>query len=268
MRDLAIAVMSCGPNKHKREAIRRTWMTDMPADVPVSFFVGETEADDAIKLPCPDDYDHCWLKQWLMIKSLWDHRHVFFCDDDTYIVAERLLGCHFDQHRYMGCPCEIEDRVIMAHGGAGFFMNRTAMRACNRVSEKHEIFSSTIYSDRLVGKLMHLIGIKLHPDFRFNPGKYKNDKGFCNLTPNRENCYITTHFVSPELMDLIHYHFKEGGPLPRNMYDLYFDGKRVIFFEGDGEWKYLIEGTGEAVGNFKLAHFAECHAHESFQKKQ
>ena len=260
MRDFTIAVMSCGPNKHKRDAIRRTWMTDMPADVPVMFFVGDTDSDDAIRLSCPDDYDHCWLKQMEMIRHLWERSHVFFCDDDTYVVASRLMACGYDQHRYMGCPCEIEGGVTMAHGGAGFFLNRTAMKAINRISPKHDVFKSTTFSDRIVGKLMKIVGIKLFPDFRFNPGKYKDDKGFCNLVPNQSNRYVTTHFVTPQLMELLDHHFKNGGPTPRNIYDMYFGGKRVLVYESEGDWNYLIEGTGQAVGGFKLAHFAEAEA--------
>jgi hypothetical protein len=260
--------MSCDINKEKRDAIRRTWAQDVPVDIDTLFFVGNENVDhrDSIQLDCPDDYESCYLKQWRMIEFLKDYDYVFFCDDDTYVVVDRLLTCGYEQHDYMGCPCEIENGVIMAHGGAGFWMSKSAMRAALMVGLNHPEFVKTIYSDRMVGHLMHIAGYPLYGDGRFNLGKYIGDKGICNLRPNRENSYITTHFVTVEWFDKIYNHFKKGDKLPSNDYYMNILGSTVAFLENGGKWYYMVNANRQFIGEFELACQAENHAIEMVKK--
>jgi hypothetical protein len=232
--------------------------------VPVHFFVGvhqQSPEDGVVMLDCPDSYDSCHWKQWRMLQWVGErgYDNTFFCDDDTYVVPDRLMACQ--NPGYTGCPCEIEPGVLMAHGGAGFLLNRDSLKFILAVSETNEIFRKTTFSDRLVGYLAYVAGVPLTPNYRFNLGKYANDKGFCNLIPTRYNSYITTHFVTPPLADLIHHHFKAGGPLPKNVYDMSFFGKKVVFAENmEGKWFYLLDNSGHGVGPFDLAHYAEAAA--------
>jgi hypothetical protein len=167
------------------------------------------------------------------------------------VVVERLLKSGFEQHDYVGCPCRIENDVLMAHGGAGFWMSHKAMMAALQ-GEPVE----TTFSDRLVGHLMHQAGIQLHGDFRYNLGKYHGDAGFCNILPNRTNSYITTHFATSHVNEMVYSHFKEGISLPKNMYPMDFQNHRAVFMEEeDGTWaysKYGVKRTG-----FGLAQDAE-----------
>lgn len=255
---VAIAIQSCNAYKERRDAIRDTWLKDVPCGIDTAFFVGRGDADDATALPCGDTYDDCWVKQFEMIKYMKDYDFVFFCDDDTYAVVDRLMLSGFEKHDYMGCPCDVyEGEIVMAHGGAGFWMSSYAMAMAVEVGLDHPKFTKTIFSDRTVGYLMDIAGIKLHGDYRFNLGKYHGHKGFCNLVPNRQNLYITTHFVKPKMMPLIYAHFKEGVPLPPNCYTMGINGRRVDFSEKNGKWWYFVWGDTAFKGEFDLAQQAE-----------
>lgn len=257
---IAIAIQSCAAYKNRRDAIRRTWLKDVPRGIDTFFFVGGDGVEDAVKLECKDDYESCANKQLEMIKNVKGYDYVFFCDDDTYIVPDRLFLSGFEQHDYMGCPCQIDGRgVMMAQGGAGFWLSKKAMNDGLKVYEKYPPIST--HSDRFVGELM-CGTVKLHGDFRFNLGKYNGNTGFCNLIPNLYNRYITTHFVTPQMMDTIHAHFKEGLPLPPNCYTMSIEGKRVDFSEKSGKWWYYIWGDTQFRGEFELAQYAEMDAYK------
>jgi hypothetical protein len=262
---LAIAIQSCAAYKERRDAIRKTWLNDVPHGIDKFFFVG-SDCDDATKLDCGDTYDDCAEKQYQSMLYLQDYDHIFFCDDDTYVVPDRLLLCGFENHDYMGCPCRIDgdpDAPLMAQGGAGFWLSKKAIKRGlleerdRRLSPHYNIGK---YSDRFVAYLMNCCRISVHGDFRFNLGKYNGDRGFCNLVPNRFNPYITTHFVTPQLADLIYAHFKEGLVLSPNCYTMVLGGKRVDFSEKSGKWWYFVWGDTQFKGEFDLAQHAEMEA--------
>lgn len=259
---IAIAIQSCINYKDRRDAIRNTWMKDIPSDVFSCFFVGShCDEPNVESLNCGDSYKDCGIKQFEMIKFLKDYDHVFFCDDDTYVVVDRLLNSEYENDDYIGCPCNIENsHVIMAHGGAGFWMSKKAMNQALEIGINHNQFHNNIFSDRTVAYLMDMAGIKLKGDYRYNLGKYNGNKGFCNLVPNKNNKYITTHFVVPYMFKMIDYHFKHGHPLPINNYSVNF-GRNIIVLENkDGTWKYKINGDDSFIGNFNMANEAELAA--------
>jgi hypothetical protein len=266
----AIAVMSCVPYRDRRDAIDATWFRDVPVGTDFYFFVGTREGDqreDAEVLPCGDEYADCAKKQFEAIRFLLKYGgydHVFFCDDDTYVVADRLLACGYEAHDYMGCPCLVgEYNIVVAHGGAGFWMSRRAMELADAAPEEDKAVSH--FSDRALGYVLDRAGIKVHGDFRFNMGKYNNDVGFCNLVPNRENPYITAHYVRPAMFPALHAHFKDGTPLPPNRYGMNFFGMPVDLYEVGGHWGYSLNGGPVMYvgGGFVLAHDAEAAAFEA-----
>ncbi len=264
--DIAVFIMSCAATGNRRQSMRDTWLKDLPPNVPHRFFLGQHDnysfVVDETMLPCLDDYQHCSDKQRMMLEAARDgYDYVFFCDDDTYVVVDRLLDLDYiAQHDYIGCPCPIEDGVMMAHGGAGFWLSQKAIRE-GLAQESPE----TIYSDRLVGHLMHRAGIKLHADFRFNLGKYVGDKGYANLLPNKANAYVSAHFVKPHQFTYLYEHFHRGIPGLPNSYPMNFFGKRVDFSERAGRWWYIVIGETSWRGEFTLAQDAEQDAFNYLQ---
>ncbi len=218
-----------------------------------TFFVGEGESDDAVSLNCKDDYSSCALKQLEMIKRYEDYDHVFFCDDDTFVVGGRLLKSNFKQYNYVGYPCDTHG-FSYAHGGAGFWLNKKSIQTINNCI----IHPDTIYSDRLVGFILNEHGIALKADFRYNAGKYIGDKGFCNLTPNVDNNYITSHFMPPETMRYVYKHFDMGLPAIKNDYVMTFFDVPVHIMQKGHSWYYGL--SGKITGNFSMAHEAELAA--------
>ena len=254
----AIAVQSCPAYADRRKAVRETWKRDVPNETDFFFLVGaHADEPDVLTLACGDGYEDCAAKQLAAIRRLRDYDHVFFCDDDTYVVPDRLMLCGYESADYMGCPCDVHEwRVVMAQGGAGFWLSKSAM---GKMADGE--IPDTKYSDRLVGKMAADAGVALTAHPGFNCGKYDGDVGFCNLVPTRANRYVTTHFVSPAQMYKIHRHFREGVPLPPNRYVVRFGELPVNVFETHGSWWC---NYGKAVnGPFLYAHEAERHAFES-----
>lgn len=265
----AIAVQSCVANETRRDSIRKTWLRDVPCEIDTFFFVGGEGCEDATVLPCGDGYEHCAQKQFAMFNHLKQYDHSFFCDDDTYVVVDRLMACGYEQHDYMGCPCHVRDGdMMMAHGGAGFWASKKAINLCLEVGLDDPELKGTTFSDRAVGYAMRKVGIALRHDIRFNIGKYNGKKGFCNLVPNRQNKYITAHYVTPEMAPLLYAHFKEGVPLPANRYSMEFLGVPVNFMEFDGRWFYRIVGTDKLGGWFEFSHDAEVASFQDIMRNR
>lgn len=264
--NLAIGIQSCKNNADRRNSIRNTWLRDVPNDLRVSFFVGEEDCqDDVVSLKCKDSYEDCWIKQFEMIKCLKDYDYVFFCDDDTYVVVDRLLNSGYQNHDYVGCPCYVsEGNIMMAHGGAGFWMSKKAMNAAIEVGLDHPSFRKNIFSDRTVAYLMDIAGVKLHGDCRYNLGKYMNNRGFCNILPNSSNKYITTHFVNSHISKMIYDHFRNGSKLPANNYSINVGVQVVIFENESGIWSYVSSEKSSFASGFPMANDAELAAIKRF----
>lgn len=264
---MIIAVMSAGPYKERRDACRNTWVRDFPGDV--LFFVGEGAAGDCIELPCPDDYPGLYIKQFQIIERLRHEDYVFFCDDDTYVVVDRLLRCGYEQHDYQGCAYRLGDQgKVMAYGGAGFFLSHRAMEEAVAIGLDHPDLTKTTCADETIGYMMDMAGIPLHGDPRFNFGRYNGQSKFCNLVPNKWNQYITTHYVPPYGMPVIYEHFHNGADLVQNAYWLSDDNIRGRFVEIRGKWFFQevsIRGgeISPAIGPYDFAHEAEfdCFGH-------
>lgn len=257
---MIIAVMSAAPYKDRREACRRTWVRDFTGEC--VFFVGDVETDDCIRLTCLDDYPSLYIKQFQMIERLQDHDYVFFCDDDTYVVIDRLLNCGFENHDYQGCAYLHAGGRVMAYGGSGFFLSRRAMQEVLKIGLDHPDLTKTTCADETIGYMMEMAGIPLYGDPRFNFGRYNGRSKFCNLVPNKWNPYITTHYVPPEGMEPIYNHFHFDAILPPNAYQLTSYEQTAKFIEVRGKWFYQ-SGILSPIGPFDFAHEAEfaCFGH-------
>ena len=165
---IAIAIMSCVKNAERREAVRRTWVKDIPFGIDYFFFVGHVGVSDAISLPCGDAYEDCAFKQIEMIKFVKDYDYVFFCDDDTYVVIDRLMLCGFEAHDYMGCPCMLYEECVAAHGGAGFWMSKPVPVSIV-VPVQAFVLLSTAPAPQPICPLRHWLNKPVLPEARLTP---------------------------------------------------------------------------------------------------
>ena len=282
--------MTCLKNKDKQKAIRDTWIKKIPPNVQYYFFMGNDGPDrieeDVIYLNCLDDYKSLPVKQFKCLTFLLDKfpdlDFTFNCDDDTYVVPERLVGCNPTD--YMGYPTIAWDRNYRyAYGGAGFFLSNTAIKNLLLFKDM-DIINSYPWADSLIGLLMHMTKVPFTEDYRFNMGKYNNGlKQICQsgqtigdgqgtpvALPTKENNLITSHFIDIETFYKIYDHFYGEGII-QNKYLIKSEYTSIHYtiFEKHGEW-YYHRGCGRTaftkdIGSFGFPEFAERAALEEDQ---
>src|SRR5262245_55154921 len=126
---ILIGVCSCHRTADRRRAVRASWMRRLPAGVTATFFVGEgpkSGEPDVVQVSASDDYPgltrkvHAFL-QHAVTRHQFDY--LFKCDDDTYVVAERLFDL------IQGGPAFVGSSIFapwFASGGAGYLLSREA----------------------------------------------------------------------------------------------------------------------------------------------
>jgi hypothetical protein len=106
---ILIAIKSCHHYQARANAQRQTWIKDIPADVDYMFFVGRAKNP---KPPMPDvtfldvEDNYYGLPDKMRKACAWalerGYDYVFFCDDDTYVVVDRLLAAIPKGKDYVG----------------------------------------------------------------------------------------------------------------------------------------------------------------------
>lgn len=215
---ILIGIQSCWAHRDRHQAMRDTWIKDLPPEVQYYFFIGEREftkhyidlKDDERVLHCPDDYNSLSMKTQKMCEWAFknDYDFMFKCDTDTYINVENLLAEDFSKMRwvYVGGEnedvtpdnlrsCSSDDIIQFCSGGAGYWLDR----ACLQLVREHVIIP-TCAEDVYVAKILRDVGV--HPTFR--PGYlWRPD------APKFAEGTVTVHFSSvmqkkydPEMMYL------------------------------------------------------------------
>lgn len=205
-----IIVILSGKNfKERRQAQRETWLKN--SGLEHCFILGGaeeiTQEPDILWVDCKDDElsKKLILAYKYLVKK--NFNYIFTCDDDTYVVVDRLLSCGFQEHEYMGTCYTFEEGIREgighAEGGAGFFLSRAAIEKITQIPIDHPIIAGP--SDTTIGDLTKMYNIKLRDDKRFVQG-YSIKKKHGEI-PTLLNEKITSHYVSPELMHKIHADF-------------------------------------------------------------
>ncbi len=200
---LLVGVCSCHGHAPLRAAARATWAGQVAERIRVVFFVGdgsESEAPDVWVLRCPDDYEALPLKtQTFLRRALgeddWDY--VFKCDDDTYVMLDRLAGLA-GLGEFVGSADTAG--AGFASGGGGYLLSRNAARAVVEAP-----VPAPGAEDVWVSRLLQQAGFKLvaSPALQMNHA----------VLPNRENSIVTAHWCSEELLRLIHRALADPGAL-------------------------------------------------------
>lgn len=130
-----IAIVSCHRDRELQRAQRETWIGDLPDCVDYRFFLGsQFVAGDEVGLEVDDSYAGLASKtqticMWAQFKG---YDRLFKCDVDTVVNPRLLLSDDSWKYDYAGAENEDDvpgvGRISFASGGAGYWLDRTAMR--------------------------------------------------------------------------------------------------------------------------------------------
>ncbi len=184
---ILIAIKTCHRYRERADSQRATWVPRLAEAVPpgwtvdLRFFIGrlpagreidakvranyQTLPGDTVRLDCDDTYHGLPAKtreiyRWAEAR---EYDFVFACDDDVYLVPERLLASDFPAQDYAG-------RLRGPSGGfpspyASGFAVWTSRRA-NRILAAAELRDHT-QQDRWIGNILYPAGIQCHREPRF-----------------------------------------------------------------------------------------------------
>jgi len=186
-----IAICSALAHSARRKACRDTWLQRLPGNVAAFFFVGRGYSGpaetDVIQVNAADDYASLPKKVTAMLRYVVRHFHfdyLFKCDDDTYVVADRL-------NELPGSDmCAFLWNGKTASGGAGYLLTRSLAGSLTG-----EIDESGYYEDVEVT----LAARRLHASI-LSTKRLQLDHG---ASPAPDNEFITAHWCSPERLHLI-----------------------------------------------------------------
>ena len=191
---ILIGICSCHHYPEKRMAIRETWLTKVPKEMTATFFVGngsEVTEQDIIKLLVRDDYDGLPQKVKAFFQYCLMHfefEYLFKCDDDTYLLGERLCDLLKDNPEFVG---SMDWWPSHADGGAGYLLSRHAVEIAAQAP-----CPDSGPEDVWVTGLLRNAGIELRP----SPQLMQDHRVF----PGNDNRIITVHWCRPEILREIH----------------------------------------------------------------
>jgi hypothetical protein len=178
-----------------RRSYQTAWRSRIPAHFDYRYFIGEPQTiidEDVITLPVPDSYANLTLKTLGIVSYAYDagYTHVFKCDDDTFIVPDRLVvpDCDYTGHCRVNPPHN--DGIDYCHGGRGYWLSRKAMKAI--LDAPVSLFSSGKIEDGAVAKALKLVGITPVHDDRYTAEPH--------AFPTRSNDAISCHTLTPAFM--------------------------------------------------------------------
>jgi len=210
------AILTCSATQDRADACLDTWLKNIHDSN--YYFYGDSlqswEMDRTWDCS-PDEGEHrhrlpektCKMLE----KSLaYDWDFLFKCDDDTYVVFDRVLSLieKFKHHKnlYLGKEM-IHNNIHFAQGGAGYVLSRSSAEIClhrlKNFCKNYEITEKA--EDYSVGLSMKEAGIDfIHCNEFHTPllKKAKQDQNLCINAIKRGKA--TTHYVESITMKKIH----------------------------------------------------------------
>jgi hypothetical protein len=196
-----IGICSCHNFPEKRAAVRETWLTRVPKEMAALFFVGNGEGvfeKDVVTLPTQDNYESLPKKVQAFFQFSLTHYefdYLFKCDDDTYLLCDRLPELFTDKSDFVGSA---DWWPSHADGGAGYLLSKRAVEIAAQAW-----CPESGREDLWVAELLRNAGIELTP----SPNLKQKHRVF----PANDNPIITVHGCRPEIMREIHRGMFEGG---------------------------------------------------------
>lgn len=236
---ICIASWVGGALRGENQALRDTWLTNLPKGIDYRFFIGDgtptgedettlftsfqrtdfgyakkalasmrtpqhyTPQQDEVILHTPDDYARFAYKMRAEYRWAFEqgYDYTFSIGSDIYVDAKRLIDSGFEQHDYCGKLAGINPDYA---GGGGYWLSRRAL--ANIVDKPVTDWAE----DRWVGQVMRTSGISLCADSR-----YATDYP---ALPHRDNDIISCHIgihdgvfgtYNPEMMRAVHKNYLE-----------------------------------------------------------
>ncbi len=189
---LLIAVKSCRRDKERgdHQVIRDTWGKHIPENANLLFFMGYVPhymlENDEVMVDAPDDYDNLAYKTRAIARWFLDtvYDFVFFCDNDTFIVPERLIRCGFQNYDVAGRFGSLHSLGTTFHyrdpkgvypdchpwpsGGIGYFLSRKAAEII--AHQEQTLFVEDMQVGQVLGPLIQMGKITAYdiPSFECN----------------------------------------------------------------------------------------------------
>lgn len=205
------AILTCSTTQRRADACLLTWIKSIKNPHDYVFFGDKTQSEKMDKTwDCTPDQGECRSrlpeKTYKMLEKSLEHEwdFLFKCDDDTYVTHNKLVKL-IDKYNpledlYIGYPIRSVG-LTYAQGGAGYLLTRTAVKKC-----LNSFKSLKIAEDYSVGKALLEEGVTLNETELLHtpcPNTAKKDQRTCfNSIVNFGR--ITTHYVHPNTMSLIH----------------------------------------------------------------
>ncbi|WP_354833057.1 hypothetical protein ABGM91_01080 [Akkermansia muciniphila] len=203
---ILIGICSCLHANERQQAVRETWMKNLPWNIQCKIFVGgkylySFEKEHVVYLPVCDNYEHLPKKILTFFKYAllnYDFEWFFKCDDDTYVKTERL-------HSLLQPGADLIGNTSLQtqgypSGGAGYFLSRS-------IIEKIVSFDnipSKGFEDVIYGKLCQHFGGIIYSSERLCMT--------CVPYPMPDNNLASAHWCSPDNLRAIHL-FNHSDPL-------------------------------------------------------
>ena len=225
-------VLTCSQTQDQADSCRKTWLRKIPEQD--WFFYGDTRQSLAMEntWDCsPDEGEHRKRlpeKTYKMLnRSLsYDWDFLFKCDDDSYVVFDRvtdlLKGQNKNKNLYLG-KSQFQKGVQFAQGGAGYVLGRESVEKSIKEFKKFykDVDLTRRAEDYSVGlslgswRYPHLmpagktLGNKLtHCEEFSTPTKQNAEKNQNICIDAIKNGKATTHYVEPNTMKKIYDIFK------------------------------------------------------------
>jgi predicted O-methyltransferase YrrM len=194
---LRILIGICSAHRYpdRRQAVRETWLGQLPPDVAALFFIGAggpCNEPGVVALPVSDDYQqlsakvHCFYRYAL---EHYEFDYLFKCDDDTYVHAERLSKLPRPDVDLLGSN-ELE-REGFASGGAGYLLSRNMVEHLVREPVAARPDEDVLFSRRALASALRVASTS-------------SLQGFGDHWPEPGNEIVTAHWCGPFEMRRIH----------------------------------------------------------------
>jgi len=235
---IVVAICSCGSSRERRVAVRRTWLSRPASGVRHFFFVGRgadtAGENDVVVLDVDDGYEFLPLKvreAFAYALRNFDSEWIFKCDDDTYVVLDRLATIPHPKYGLIGD--ESLDSRGAPSGGAGYFVSAALARKLSA----DRMLPAIGAEDLVVGRAAAAKGARLASSQKLCKDKAR--------MPAATNDLVSCHWCSPIDMEVIHGLVLDGpGRVVRAVHRVWHDD---LFLMKSG---FFARKNGGAMGRW------------------